>query len=756
MSPNSITKHNSGDEDRTEACSTKHPSIQSRKMNPNGFPCNSSKRRNAEGVDSTYDPSPKRTRLSPKKTNLVLDTKPSRSIPPPDRPGSLQVTSASKCDDVRGLEETNEVLKANNIYTYQPLQPGEIRLLLLHPGRDNDDISCSLVTESAHAPCAYEALSYVWGDPIITRRITLSDEDNSVTSTKARPHLVGVNLFDALLALRLQDRPLVLWIDALCINQCNDEEKCVQVAMMSTIYKNAFRVLTWLGPPDPHSDLVFLNFHRVFSPGFFSSHGHDSRADNFRELTPSKLWNSFSHLFSRPYWSRKWILQEVALALETVVVCGQLHVNLEDLRTATELFVQWHATGNSTISEFDWLVLERAMTLLYAGTDLLRRSVSGKLIHRKHSLAELVLRFRDFRATDSRDQVYALLSLANDGGSITPDYSTSALDFYRDFVGHEITKNGFLDLILILWAPVERPKKYLGVVPTEGEHVSSWLAPLGDPPYGWPQEEVRSWRTRRNGEALVSKSSIYNASNNTMPNAYFGPIVNKKGRRRNGQTQDTTQARNQAESPQNMVLHVDGLKLGTVTDISARMADGLISRDALEMAGIPFTEGREALRNIPDATLQRLWRTLVADRDGSSRPAPMRFGLAFKNLFECILQLRSLDTVELLEGEGDPNIREFLERARDITWNRRVFLSTANEFQEKVLGLAPRGTCIGDTIAVLFGLSVPVILRPSSVGGGGYMEIVGAAYIDGKMEGEIMHDMGRSRMEELTETFEIV
>lgn len=101
-------------------------------------------------------------------------------------------------------------------------------------------------------------------------------------------------------------------------------------------------------------------------------------------------------------------------------------------------------------------------------------------------------------------------------------------------------------------------------------------------------------------------------------------------------------------------------------------------------------------------------------------------------------------------------MRDFLERARDITWSRRVFLSKIDEFHEKMLGLAPRGACVGDTIAMLFGLSVPVILRLSSIGGGGSMGIVGAAYVDGKMEGEVVHQLGGRRVEGLTETFEIV
>lgn len=285
---------------------------------------NSSKRFNADDEDFTKGSSHKRARLET--SNPTLNTKPSRSIPPPNRPGSLQTAYVTSGEaDIEVDSKAEGILRANARieYTYSPLQPGQFRLLRLHPARgDDDQVSCSLVTDSVHAPSAYEALSYVWGDCAFTGLISLSDEDESGTFTISKQCQVGLNLYHAIHALRLPDRPVVLWVDALCIDQSNNQEKCAQVAMMITIFKNAHRVLAWLGLSDPHSDRVFSIMAELLRPGFFSTHGQESRTDDSQGLTVPAIWNSFLHLCSRPYWSRMWVIQELAMAADVTFVCN--------------------------------------------------------------------------------------------------------------------------------------------------------------------------------------------------------------------------------------------------------------------------------------------------------------------------------------------------------------------------------------------------------------------------------------------------
>jgi hypothetical protein len=89
----------------------------------------------------------------------------------------------------------------------------------------------------------YEALSYVWGDPGNTVSIHVNQHDLQVTT----------NLHAALLQLRNSFIDRYFWIDAICINQADEEEKVQQIQLMYRIYSFAQRVLVWLGAEDTNS-----------------------------------------------------------------------------------------------------------------------------------------------------------------------------------------------------------------------------------------------------------------------------------------------------------------------------------------------------------------------------------------------------------------------------------------------------------------------------------------------------------------------
>lgn len=112
--------------------------------------------------------------------------------------------------------------------------------LLLQPHPIDGRVQCRLSVEAIDTNVPYEALSYVWGLPdTFNYKIWLNDV------------LVPIrhNLLLALRALRREyDR--ILWIDALCIDQSNLEERGHQVRVMGEIYSNANHVLAWLGTPD--------------------------------------------------------------------------------------------------------------------------------------------------------------------------------------------------------------------------------------------------------------------------------------------------------------------------------------------------------------------------------------------------------------------------------------------------------------------------------------------------------------------------
>ncbi|KAF2488669.1 HET-domain-containing protein, partial [Lophium mytilinum] len=112
-----------------------------------------------------------------------------------------------------------------------------IRIISLSPGFWDDDISCTThVVSLDHAP-VFSALSYTWGNPNPTEVIFLDGEEFHAME----------NLTQALRHLRQQEEVRILWIDFLCIDQANNDEKSWQVNMMGRIYQACEKVFLWLG-----------------------------------------------------------------------------------------------------------------------------------------------------------------------------------------------------------------------------------------------------------------------------------------------------------------------------------------------------------------------------------------------------------------------------------------------------------------------------------------------------------------------------
>ena len=128
------------------------------------------------------------------------------------------------------------------------------RLLTVSPSASRQSvIECELATSPLFGNIEYEALSYCWGDAHDTRAIQCNGKTFNVTA----------NLKSALIRLRKDDVPRVLWVDAVCIDQSNLAERASQVSHMRSIYKRAAQVLVWLGPEDEGSDHAFPLCERI-------------------------------------------------------------------------------------------------------------------------------------------------------------------------------------------------------------------------------------------------------------------------------------------------------------------------------------------------------------------------------------------------------------------------------------------------------------------------------------------------------------
>ncbi|KAI3390761.1 hypothetical protein diail_8699 [Diaporthe ilicicola] len=121
----------------------------------------------------------------------------------------------------------------------------EIRLITLHQGSRDEELRCSLTTVSLNDEPAFHALSYVWGDDTGKGRINIDDHVIPVSSSLA----TALKQLDS-----VQLHSLPLWIDAICINQADLEERARQVSLMGRIFRQASHVLLWISEGDEFPD----------------------------------------------------------------------------------------------------------------------------------------------------------------------------------------------------------------------------------------------------------------------------------------------------------------------------------------------------------------------------------------------------------------------------------------------------------------------------------------------------------------------
>ncbi|EHK49476.1 hypothetical protein TRIATDRAFT_144106, partial [Trichoderma atroviride IMI 206040] len=315
-------------------------------------------------------------------------------------------------------------------YSHEPLNLDRpaIRLLHLHPGSNNSEISCSLSLvelNQRNDTISYEALSYTWGFLDLFERIIVDGCYLNVT----------YNLHSVLQQLRYSDVDRILWIDAVCIDQENMKERGHQVEQMSKIYSEAERVIFWLGPGTVETDMLMESLrvlqHESIHHHFGDWSLQDDRWKNLwacMETTFESFHKKFRtlqreglrQLLARPWFRRVWILQEVALAKAGIIVCGRKNVSAR-LFGLIPLFLEIKPDPHSQ-SVLDIMPSPWRKTSWWSKSPNLRTLLSS---------------FGDSEATEPRDLVYALRGMSSDAAEkdgIIPDYDKSEENLVREVV----------------------------------------------------------------------------------------------------------------------------------------------------------------------------------------------------------------------------------------------------------------------------------------------------------------------------------
>lgn len=210
-------------------------------------------------------------------------------------------------------------------------QPNSIRVLNILPSTCpdmTDDISCCLSVISLDPPffsldpppfswafgffeldisLDYRAVSYVWGPSSVTRNILID----------GKRFVVRANLWDFLAEARREKYTCSLWIDAICINQEDIEERSSQVANMGLVYSKATCVWAWLGLGTERQLWAFQDIALVDWPADVQRTGN-----GWKFSAIEQYFESIVLLLDLEYWSRLWIFQEYVLARCVIIQCG--------------------------------------------------------------------------------------------------------------------------------------------------------------------------------------------------------------------------------------------------------------------------------------------------------------------------------------------------------------------------------------------------------------------------------------------------
>ncbi|PQE32936.1 Het domain-containing protein [Rutstroemia sp. NJR-2017a WRK4] len=296
---------------------------------------------------------------------------------------------------------------------------GMYRLLVLEAGSFGSPIVCRLRNLS-FGQAKYTALSYAWGNH--------DGKDTALITVNDKIFHISRNLETALRYLRKEKKPKLLWIDAICINQHDNIEKTYQVAAMSDIYHQAKRVVIFLGAGYNCSE--FFDFCARFQLGARS----DSEDDDgvFDRFDTDKIASQVLLLFHLPWWSRAWVIQELAYAQkEPWIIYGHKKVLSHAFHEAFELI---HEMAQAVLVPYLKKSEDRE---LYESWENLQRKGSILLWRRQlhpvnFSVIDILQATQGQLATNPRDKVFAFVSLMMEPirTAFAPDYTKSVASVY--------------------------------------------------------------------------------------------------------------------------------------------------------------------------------------------------------------------------------------------------------------------------------------------------------------------------------------
>ncbi|KAH8786364.1 heterokaryon incompatibility protein-domain-containing protein [Hyaloscypha sp. PMI_1271] len=640
-----------------------------------------------------------------------------------------------------------------NFSTYIPLVSAkrEIRVLSLLPGGADTRISCQLSVKSLDLRPQFEALSYVWGD---------INQENTHILVNGQKFRVRLNLYHALRHIRSSSITRAIWVDFICINQDDKTERNSQVGLMKDIYFSTQKALIWLGelkrssilpfgddiyPPGYQPETIIwsgtqndklavekcLQNYSIFSRmplGFEASAGQDYllcalsfvhflaqgqylsdipffRDHSYRSLVLSELQS----LMESHWWSRIWVVQETVLAPVASLIYGPIQISWHMFGTTTKNYenhqLSYCANALAKLPENDKEILSdfsRRVLII----ELIRLSwIRGQPI----TLLNLLWKFRERAETDPKDKVFALLGLVRSWDGCKPflaDYNFSIFQVFRQVTLDTILGTQSLDVLM-------------GTPEVKGMNLPSWIQDWSVPFTPYTIERL-------------SRAHLYNASRGRAPLLCI-------------------------HGTEELVLGISAGKVGEVGCVGDTMTNSNVAHASVilhswEKLAHYCTHGRPFPMLGPyvggGSIVDAFLRTICLDTVYNGNNAVSRHR-KYKNSQNYQELHRITREMYQRAPEHYPEDTHSMQSEMITAIDQAVLSATMHRsyftLYDGLMGLGPSSTEVGDEAFVLFGGSMPFILRqadrrPTPNDQSYYYTIIGECYIHGMMDGEAMKD----------------
>lgn len=600
-------------------------------------------------------------------------------------------------------------------YQYDYLAPGWIRVL--HLVSVEPEVTFHLEKVSLDSNPTYNALSYTWGYPVFSRRLFIGDAFLDVTPSlhDCLQHLGGY------VGTRI-------WIDALCINQVDNEEKSHQVQGMARVYRQAAQVLIWLGTSADGSDEAMRGISAYgkeaseagilnFKPEHFAAwpdvgeeeelvrtrdkllelmkqaadaEGDDSRVEDRLPRV------AFAKLTHRSYFTRVWVRQEITLARNAAVICGKYMTTVEHCHALVLFYgllipwevLEWQAgrmtrfPGPFSLEELMAAPSPRELQITAVASDAIGSALSGRRRYRSrgpeplHRLLQqsYVGWSRDIpQCKDPRDKIWGLAGLVSDLDELglEVNYRNSVEEVY-EATARALLRQGRVDMLK--WCRSEQLNS--------PSWVPDWARPIQSP---WSDDAA---------------TTLFKA----------------------------TGEKSQPSSQDDMVpgsISLQGVLVDTISEVGSVWradSDKDFDHGACETMMKELIPFLEKSRYQEDKKMDALWRIPIGDKElPESSPYWIRATERSEKQF-----------LALVSSEASSESTYSYQTCMGYNPMARPVAS-----EQGFVGLGTSDAQPGDVIVLLLGGSTPFILRPRTDVQEGYL-LLGEAYIYGCMDGELV------------------